>query len=522
MRQTGRKQEALQQQPFRNETRQWRQAGTGDHPGQGQPRHPGHAVNQSAELAQVALLGGMQHRAGAQEQEALEAGVGQAVVEHGGHGQCRQRLHAIGVEDQGQADAHRDEADVFDRRIRQQPLHVVLHRAVEHAEQCGDEAHYQSHHAPPPDRRMQQVEAHAQQAVDGRLQHHTAHHRRHRRRRRRVRLGQPDMQRHQAGLGAEAAQRQQEGGRGPEGRQLLGAHAGKTVVAASTTNSAGHDAKRKQDANGAEVRDQQVEETGAADFLLTMIGGDKEVGRQRHALPGHHEGVGIVGHQYHQHAGEKDVVFEAKQPERGAVCLAEIARRVNGNARRCKTKQQGEHGRKVVQPQVEGQIRQADHQHGCLRRAAESTQRHHADQHPDQCTEREQDLADDVGITRREQSEQPDGQPGAGGNQQEVDGQETGHVVTAKRGAILSARAAAKPPFRQRRRDAPPAGTLAFGGLTRSARKATSAWQASQPKRFTGKGRKGLATASSPRSAAQAWIASSAMSAVAKMCCCEM
>ena len=52
-----------------------------------------------------------------------------------------------------------------------------------------------SDHAPPPERRVQQVEAHAQQAVDRGLEHHAAHQRRHRRGRGRVRLGQPDVQR---------------------------------------------------------------------------------------------------------------------------------------------------------------------------------------------------------------------------------------------------------------------------------------------------------------------------------------
>ena len=183
-------------------------------------------------------------------------------------------FHSVGMEDQGQSNADGDQADVFDRGIGQQALHVALYGAVKHAEKRGDEAHHQRHHAPPPDGGMQQVEADPQQAVDGGLQHHAAHHRRHRRRRRRVRLGQPDMQRHQAGLGAKTGQRQKESNRGPLRRQLLGAHSGKAVIA----RPAGHDAKAQEDANGADVGDQQVEEAGAADFRVDMICRDQKEG----------------------------------------------------------------------------------------------------------------------------------------------------------------------------------------------------------------------------------------------------
>jgi hypothetical protein len=70
------------------------------------------------------------------------------------------------------------QADVLDRRVGQQALHVHLHRGEHHPEQRGGQPERQQQAAPPPQRRMQQVEQHAQQAVDGRLQHHAAHQRR--------------------------------------------------------------------------------------------------------------------------------------------------------------------------------------------------------------------------------------------------------------------------------------------------------------------------------------------------------
>ena len=89
-----------------------------------------------------------------------------------------------------------------------------------------------------------------------------------------MRLGQPDMERHQAGLGAESGQCQEEGRRAPERRQFLGAHRREAVV----TGTAGHDAEGQQDADGADMRDQQVEESGATDFLVLVVGGDEEEG----------------------------------------------------------------------------------------------------------------------------------------------------------------------------------------------------------------------------------------------------
>ncbi len=81
-----------------------------------------HAVDQAAELFHVALAGRAQHRAGAEEQQALE----QRVVEHV---QQRRRsapapragIHAVGLERQRQAEPmQRSMPDILDRRIGQQ------------------------------------------------------------------------------------------------------------------------------------------------------------------------------------------------------------------------------------------------------------------------------------------------------------------------------------------------------------------------------------------------------------------
>ena len=104
---------------------------------------------------------------------------------------------------------------------------------------------------------------HAQQAVDRGLQHHAAHQRRDRRGRRRMRLRQPDVQRQQARLGAEAEQREEEArSMGQRRVRVTERIASKRVVAAAALQHA----EAEQDRDRADVRDQQVKEAGAADL----------------------------------------------------------------------------------------------------------------------------------------------------------------------------------------------------------------------------------------------------------------
>mgnify|MGYP002260291273 CR=1 FL=1 len=65
--------------------------------------------------------------------------------------------------------------------------------------------------------------------------------------------------------------------------------------------------------------------SGAPDFFAVVLEGHQEEGRQRHQLPHHHEGVGIVGEDHHRHAGEEEVIEQAQQPGRCAFALAEVA-----------------------------------------------------------------------------------------------------------------------------------------------------------------------------------------------------
>jgi hypothetical protein len=101
----------------------------------------------------------------------------------------REQRFVVRLEQERQADARDDDADVLDRRVREQAFHVRLHGGEDHTEERSRQAEGERDDAPPPDLRMEEIEHDAQEPVDRGLEHHAAHQRRHRRWCRRVRLG---------------------------------------------------------------------------------------------------------------------------------------------------------------------------------------------------------------------------------------------------------------------------------------------------------------------------------------------
>ena len=208
-----------------------------------------HAVDQAAEMLHVALAGRGQHRAGAEEQQALEHRVVEDVEQRRGQRQRRGGVQAVGDERQRQAEADEDDADVLHRVVGEQALQVMLHQRVEHAEHGGDAAQHQHDHAGPPARHAQQVEHDADEAVDRDLGHHAAHQRGDVAGRGGMRERQPDMQRHDAGFRSGADQRQDQHQCCDPGRRMRGAHGVERVAAgggrpAGRTPAAGQNRRR--------------------------------------------------------------------------------------------------------------------------------------------------------------------------------------------------------------------------------------------------------------------------------------
>ena len=74
------------------------------------------------------------------EEQAFEKSMVEAVVERCGEGQCGQVRQQERLEDQGQPEANKNQADVFYRRVGKQTFHVRLHGRENNTEECGGQA----------------------------------------------------------------------------------------------------------------------------------------------------------------------------------------------------------------------------------------------------------------------------------------------------------------------------------------------------------------------------------------------
>ena len=98
------------------------------------------------------------------------------------------------------------------------------------------------------------------------------------------------MQGEHAGLGAKTEECQQKSACRPSAAARKFAHGLERIVA----GAAGHDAKRQQNADGADVGDQQIKISGAPNLGVAMLGRNEKKRGQRHRFPGDHEGVTII------------------------------------------------------------------------------------------------------------------------------------------------------------------------------------------------------------------------------------
>ena len=115
-------------------------------------------MDESPQFSEASFSGGMQHRAGANEQQTLHERVVESVVQGGRECQCGQCVLAESVKCQGQAGANQNNADVLNRGIGEQAFHVGLYGGEDHAEERGKQAQRQGQYAPPPDLRIEQVD----------------------------------------------------------------------------------------------------------------------------------------------------------------------------------------------------------------------------------------------------------------------------------------------------------------------------------------------------------------------------
>ncbi len=87
--------------------------------------------------------------AGAQKQQPFEEAVVERMEQRGDEGERRDRMQPFGPREERDAEADRDDADVFDRRVGQQPLEIALGEREEHAADRAHRAEREQRDAPP-------------------------------------------------------------------------------------------------------------------------------------------------------------------------------------------------------------------------------------------------------------------------------------------------------------------------------------------------------------------------------------
>jgi hypothetical protein len=137
----------------------------------------------------VAGAGRRNDVAGAQEQQTLERRVIQNVRETRRHCHGRQIAAAVSHGHHSRPQAEHDDAGVFNRAVRQQPLDVGLCERVEHTEHCRDAPEEQTGERPIHMRRSQPERTHADEPIDSGRNEDGGHQRGNAARRCRMRLG---------------------------------------------------------------------------------------------------------------------------------------------------------------------------------------------------------------------------------------------------------------------------------------------------------------------------------------------
>ena len=205
-----------------------------------------------------------------------------------------------------------------------------------------------------------EVEDDAHEAVDGDLGHHAAHQGRDMARRRRMRERQPDMQRHEPGLGAGAEQRENEDKRaGKPGRGMGCADRVERVAAIGP----GEQAEGEQQRERAEARHDQVDVARANVAALAMMRHDQRPRGERHELPGGQEGEGIVGEDNKVHAGQEGWIERQHTQRRRLVLSAAKRKQAGGGGTEIDDGEK--ESRKRVHTKINAEPRQAERQrHG--------------------------------------------------------------------------------------------------------------------------------------------------------------
>ena len=143
-----------------------------------------------------------------------------------------------------------------------------------------------------------------------------------------MRRRQPDVQRHDARLDAEAEQEQQKRGVAPARGHLFAQRV--ETVEAVAARGLEQQQEAEDEAARADVRHDEVEHAGVARFVLLVLEADQAIGRQRHDFPGDQKEE-RVGRREHQRRRQQQRIVEGAEhaDALAPVKSARIAERIN-------------------------------------------------------------------------------------------------------------------------------------------------------------------------------------------------
>ena len=280
----------------------------------------------------------MQDRTRAQEKQGFEQGVVEHVEQCAGKAEGRHQPVAGGDAEHAQAETEQDDADVLNGGVRQQPLEVMLAQGMDHAENA--RGHAEQEDGLRKERgRVAEQQVDADDAVDAHLDHHPGEQGRDVAGRGRVGVRQPDVQRQDARLGAEAGQGEEEHrALHPRGH---GRHTGEGERAGGLVDQA----EGGQNEQGAGLGEQEIDGAGPAGLSTFEVVEHQAPGGDRHQLPGdgegHHvAGQGDQGHGHHEQAETE----RADRGPPGGCRFVQVVVGVEGEHRRNEQHRQQEQG----------------------------------------------------------------------------------------------------------------------------------------------------------------------------------
>jgi hypothetical protein len=174
-------------------------------------------------------------------------------------------------------------------------------------------------------------------------------------RRRRVRPGQPEVQRHHAGLDPKADQRDQK-------NRGLKANPDLRSIEPPQFERPGRDAEHREEREQrerADVRRNQVNPPGSASLGLVVFSADQEERRERHDLPSEEEGDSISRQRHQCQTRDEQAIAEAElSPIACVLALLPVFQPVNRPGHTEQEHGHHEERRKRIKPEMKRPFRQ--------------------------------------------------------------------------------------------------------------------------------------------------------------------